>query len=53
MLSQELTLELKDILKDDFNQTLPIEEVKEIATIFVGYFDLLVKINSQKGGEKI
>lgn len=53
MLSQELTLELKDILKDDFNLMLPIEEINEIAAVFVGYFDLLVKIKSQKGGGKI
>jgi len=55
MLTQELIIELKEILKDDFNLTLSIEEVKRIATVFLIYFDLLAKIDSGdhvlKGGE--
>ena len=33
------------ILKEDFNLNLTIDEVAEIATVLVGYFDLLVRIN--------
>ncbi|OGM29420.1 hypothetical protein A2801_02270 [Candidatus Woesebacteria bacterium RIFCSPHIGHO2_01_FULL_41_10] len=46
MLNQELINELKDILKDDFGLSLSVEEVKQIATVFISYFDLLAKIDS-------
>lgn len=56
MLNQELIIELKDILKDDFGLSLSIEEVKQIAAVFISYFDLLVKIDSltyvPKGGNQ-
>ncbi|KKP68174.1 MAG: hypothetical protein UR68_C0005G0030 [Candidatus Roizmanbacteria bacterium GW2011_GWA2_35_19] len=45
MVSKELLNELKTILKEDFNLNLTIDEVAEIATVLVGYFDLLVRIN--------
>ncbi len=46
MLNQELIIELKDILKDDFGLSLSIEEVQHIAVRFISYFDLLAKIDS-------
>ena len=52
MLTQELIIELKEILKDDFNLTLSIEEVKKIAAVFLIYFELLAKITTQKEVEK-
>lgn len=48
-ISQELLIELKEILKDDFGLVLTIDEVKEIALVFISYFDLLAKINSREG----
>lgn len=52
MLSKELLNELKTILEEDYGLRLTIDEVQEIAAVWVGYFDLLVKINfSNKGGE--
>jgi len=53
-MSKELINELRVILEEDFGQKLSIEEVTEIARAFVGYFDLLIKVNfSNKGGENI
>lgn len=45
MISQELLIELKLILKEDFGLVLTIEEVKEIGTSYVDFFDLLMKLN--------
>jgi hypothetical protein len=47
MVSKELLNELKDILEDDFGLKLSLDEVTEIAAIFVNYFDLLANINYQ------
>jgi len=48
MVSQELLIELKQILREDFGLDLPMEAVANIASVFVSYFDLLAKINYQK-----
>ncbi len=54
MISQELLIELKDILKTDFGLSLTLEEVMVIANNLVDYFDLLTKIRfSKEGGGKI
>lgn len=45
MLSKELLNELKGILEEDYGLKLTIEEVTEVASVLVSYFDLLVKIN--------
>lgn len=45
MVSKELLNELREILKEDFNLSLTIDEVAEIATVLVGYLDLLIKVN--------
>jgi len=48
MVSQELLIELKQILKEDFGLDLPMETVTSIAGVFISYFDLMAKINCQK-----
>lgn len=45
MISQELLTELKLILKEDFGLTLSMDEIKEIGTAYVDFFDLLMKLN--------
>jgi hypothetical protein len=45
MINKELLNELKEILREDFNLTLSIDEVAEVALALIGYFDLLVKVN--------
>lgn len=49
MVSQELLIELKDILKTDFGLSLTLDDVSKIAADLVGYFDLLAKINYENG----
>lgn len=44
-MSKELLNELKMILEEDYNLKLNVDEVAEIATVLVGYFDLLTKVN--------
>lgn len=47
MVSQELLVELKDIIQEDYGMELPIRVVSEIGNSLVGFFELLVKIESQ------
>ncbi len=52
MVSKELLNELRVILRQDFGLTLSIDEVAEIASALVSYFDLVTKINfSAEGGK--
>lgn len=54
MVSQELLVELKKILNEEFALDLSLDEVAEIASNLVSYFDLLIKINfTNKGGESL
>lgn len=47
MVSQELLLELKDIIQEDYGVDLPMQAVSEIGNSLVGYFELLAKIESE------
>lgn len=42
--SKELILELKQVIKEEYEKDITFEEASEIANGLVGYFDLLAKI---------
>lgn len=44
MVSQQLLLELKEIIRVECGRDLSMEEVSEIGNGLVGYYDLLAKI---------
>lgn len=47
MLSKELLNELRIIFEEDFGINLTSEEVAEVASLLIGYFDMLGTINYQ------
>ncbi len=56
MISQQLLIELKEIIEQDYKLKLTMQEVLEIATALLGYVETLIKIESKvnlgmKGGE--
>lgn len=48
MISQQLLLELKQILEEDFNLKLTLQEVMEIGTSLLAYVETLIKIEMKK-----
>ncbi len=46
-ISNELIQELQTIIKEDYDQDLPMADVSQIANNLVGYFDLLAKLHHQ------
>lgn len=46
MVNQTLLSELNTILKEEYNVTLPPEELVEVANALVGIFELLSKMDS-------
>ena len=48
MISQQLLIELKDVLEQDWGLKLTMQEVLEIATALLGYFETLIKIETKK-----
>ena len=56
MISQQLLIELKEIIEQDYKLKLTMQEVLEIATALLRYVETLIKIESKvnlgmKGGE--
>jgi hypothetical protein len=49
MVSQPLLSELKIILKEDYNVSLPPEELMGVANALVGMFELLAKMDVNRG----
>jgi len=47
MVSQQLLIELKEIIKDEYDQDLDMDKVSEIGNGLVNFFDLLAKINHE------
>ncbi len=48
MISQQLLIELKEILEQDYKLKPTMQEVLEIATALLGYFETLIKIEIKK-----
>ena len=48
MISQQLLIELKEILEQDYKLKPTMQEVFEIATALLGYFETLIKIETKK-----
>lgn len=48
MISQQLLLELKQILEEDFNLKLTLQEVMEIGESLLAYVETLIKIKMKK-----
>jgi len=48
MVDNKLLIELKEILEHDFRVKLTMQEVLEIATALLGYFETLIKIETKK-----
>lgn len=48
MLSATLLSELKGILTEDYSREFTDKEVFEIATTLMGYFELLIKSDSEQ-----
>jgi hypothetical protein len=44
MVSQQLLIELKEIIKAEYGQDLEMEKISQIGNGMVGYFDLLAKL---------
>ncbi|NMB81055.1 MAG: hypothetical protein GYA14_04500 [Ignavibacteria bacterium] len=51
-LKKQTILELGKILKEEFNLTLGGKELEKFAYCLVGYFDLLLKIQSREEVQK-
>lgn len=56
MISQQLLIELKEILEQDYKLKLTMQEVAEMGTALLAYVETLMKIESKvnlvtKGGE--
>lgn len=47
MVSQQLLIELQQIIKEEYGQDLEMEKVSQIGNGLVSYFDLLAKINHE------
>ena len=52
MVSQELLLELKQILKEDYGVELKLEEVLDIALVLIGFAETAMKIEARKNNSK-
>jgi len=48
MINQQLLIELKEILDQDYKLKLTMQEVLEIATALLGYVETLLKIEAKK-----
>ncbi len=48
MISQQLLIELKEILEQDYKLKPTMQEVLEIATALLGYVETLIKIETKK-----
>ena len=51
MVKQELLIELKDIIQEDYGMKLPMLAVSEIGNSLVGFFELLAKIEFETKGK--
>ena len=51
MLRRETLDELSAILREEFNQDLPPDEVFEVAQQLVGFFDLLLKLDAKDNND--
>jgi hypothetical protein len=51
MVSQELLSELRVIIKEDYSVELSDDELSDVATTLVGYYDLLAKLDQSKQKE--
>lgn len=51
MVSQQLLLELKDIVQEDYGVKLSMQAISEIGNSLVGFFELLAKIEFNSKGE--
>jgi hypothetical protein len=49
MVSQKLLLELRQILKEDYNVDLKLEEVLDIALVLIGFAETAMKIGAKSG----
>ncbi len=49
MISRTLLEELKTIVKEDYGKDLTPEEVSEIGTTLLNYFDLLTEVEAEAG----
>lgn len=47
MVSNELLIELKTIIREDYSVELPTQRVSEIGSSLVGFFELLMEIYSK------
>ena len=47
MVSQQLLIELKEIIKAEYGQDLEMEKVSRIGNDMVNYFDLLAKMQNE------
>lgn len=45
MISKQLLEELKEIFKEDYGVSLPDEIVSEIASTFIQYYEVLLKVS--------
>ncbi len=52
MVSQQLIIELKTIVREEYSQDLEMKEVSELANDLVNYFDLLAKIHYRDRADK-
>jgi hypothetical protein len=48
MVSQQLLIELQQIIKEEYGQDLEMNKVSEIGNGIVGYFDLLAKMHHEQ-----
>lgn len=44
MVSQQLLIELQNIIKEEYGQDLEMDKISQIGNGLVGYFDLLAKM---------
>ena len=49
MVSQKLLLELRQILKEDYNVDLKLEEVLDVALVLIGFAETAMKIEAKSG----
>ncbi|MFH1971499.1 MAG: hypothetical protein ABIJ05_03910 [Patescibacteria group bacterium] len=48
MISNKLLIELKEILEHDYKLKLTMQEVSDIASAILGYFETLIRIETKK-----
>lgn len=49
MISKDAALQLKVILEEDFDIAVTLEEATSLATLWIGYFDLLKSSGESTG----